>query len=169
MLLRELIIDASGIINLLSGAIADVCLGHVNPASEVTPAIERECNVKGDTALAFRNLLDAGLLERCEEEISADDLATFMETYDLGAGESEAILVCGLGGRSLWCDDRKARNAAADKLGPARVTGTLGILLELVRLEELMPDVANISYSAMIAAGGRLPRKTLDDFNSARA
>jgi predicted nucleic acid-binding protein len=169
MLSRDLIIDASGVINLLGGGIAEACLQFIEPASQVTPVVERECNKKEATALAFRNLLDAGLLGRHLDEISAEELAAFIEDNDLGAGESEAILACEQVGKDLWCDDRRARNVARERLGDQRVTGTLGVLLELVRLQDLAPEVAHVSYEAMIAAGGFLPARTLDEFTLAQA
>lgn len=166
MLLRELVIDASGIINLLGGGVAAGTLGSIEPRSEVTPAIETECNAKGETAAGFRALLESGLLERCEVEVSAEELTSFVETHELGLGESEAILACRLIGRDLWCDDKRARNVATDMLGNERVIGTLGILYQLVHLRELNAVDAFTSYQAMIAAGGFLPAKTIADFTA---
>lgn len=165
MLLRNLIVDASGVINLINGGVASESLRSIDPVAEVTPAVERECNIQDDTAALFQALLEEGHLQHCLAEISAADLAAFIEAHDLGSGESEAILACEQIGRDLWCDDRRARNVARDRLGGQRVVGTLGVLLELVRLLDLAPEVAHTSYSAMIAAGGFLPPKTLEDFS----
>ena len=169
MLSRELIVDASGIINLLNGGVARTCLQNIEPVVDVTPAIERECNGHGDTSLAFRGLVDDGLLVQCLAVISATDLAEFIELNDLGAGESEAILACEQIGRHVWCDDGRARTVARERLGIDKVTGTLGILKDLVRIQDLTPELAHSSYQAMIAAGGFLPSMTLQDFMPAEA
>jgi len=164
MLLRELIVDACAIMNLIAGDAAEGCLECIDPKSQVTPAIARECHGQSRTAKTFRALIEAGLLDRCDVEISADDLIAFMAAHDLGAGESEAILACQQAGRHFWSDDRKARNVAMGLIGRVSVTGTIGILKELVRLGDWTAEDAFASYRAMRTAGSYLPLLTPADF-----
>ena len=61
----------------------------------------------------------------------------------------------------LVTDDRSAR-AQARRLGVA-VTGTIGILIRLVRDDHLTLDTADELLGAMITAGFRSPVLRLDD------
>lgn len=169
MLSRELIVDACGVINLIAGGIAQSCLEPIDPTAQVTPATEGECQGKQYTARVLRLLIEAALLELSEIEITADDLTSFMTEHQLGAGESEAILTCRAVQKHFWCDDRKARNVARGLLGEDAVTGTIGILRELVSLGEIAADEAFGAYAAMRAAGAFLPVLEQADFEVERA
>lgn len=164
MLLRELIIDACALINLILGEAAEECLCSVDPKVQVTPAIAKECHGRTHTAEALRALLSSDLLEPCDVEITSDALIDFMAAHGLGAGESEAILACAQVERYLWSDDRRARRVAAETLGEDRVTGTIGVLQSLCILGDLGPEAAYTAYCAMRAAGSFLPAMELADF-----
>lgn len=163
MLSRELIIDACAVINLIAGQTAKECLGNIDPTVQITQAAEGECGQK-KTVKTAAELLEAELLTRCPTNIDADELAAFIAEHDLGAGESEAILACSKIERHLWSDDRRARRIGTEKLGQGHVTGTIGILKELVRLGDIEQTSAYDAYAAMRAAGAFLPDMTIDDF-----
>jgi len=167
MLLRDLIIDACALVNLILGETAEECLRLIDPKVQVTPAIDKECHGRTQTAEALRALLASDLLETCNAEISSDALVEFMTVHRLGAGESEAILACAQIERHLWSDDRRARRVAAETLGDDRVTGTIGILLRLCGLGDVTPEAAYSAYCAMRAAGGFLPVIELEAFQGA--
>jgi predicted nucleic acid-binding protein len=117
MLCRELVIDTSGIINIIQGSIAEPCLENIDPTVAVTPTIESECRGNSETSVSLQKLLEAELLEKSDVEVASTTLVEFMEKNNLGAGESEAILTCQKSGRHLWCDDRRARRVGSTLLG----------------------------------------------------
>ncbi len=169
MYLRDLIIDACALVNLILGETAEECLGLIDPKVQVTPAIEKECHGRSHTAEALRALLASELLESCNVEITSDALVEFMTAHRLGAGESEAILACAQIERHLWSDDRRARRVGEETLGEGCVTGTIGVLRSLCSLGHLTPEAAYAAYCAMRAAGSFLPAMALADFPAGEA
>lgn len=79
----------------------------------------------------------------------------------LGAGEAESLAVARLRGWGLATDDRVARRVAVQLGIP--LTGTLGILAELVRCEAVRPDEANAALAAMITHGYRAPIQRIEE------
>lgn len=167
MLSRDLIIDASAIINLIRSQMARSCLHGIEPQPSITPAICSECRGRSETAAALKQLIDEECLQELRESITADDLLGFMEQYDLGAGESEGILMCLILNKHLWCDDRRARKIATDLLTKPAVIGTLGILRDLVSVGVISTEVAFEGYQVMRDTGGVLPDISVTFFEKA--
>lgn len=170
MLSRELIVDATGVINLAAVQISEACLESIEPKPQVTLVVETvECRGKPKTAEFIGRLLEQTLLERCDVEISSDEVLAFMAANDIGAGESEAILACKATARHFWCDDRRARDIAAAELGAQAVTGTIGVLKDLVRFGCLTAEEAFEAYTEMLSEGAFLPVLARADFEGERA
>jgi predicted nucleic acid-binding protein len=169
MLLRELIVDASSLINLMRSTITNEALGSIDPSAGITPAVRRECSEKEATEQWLSPLLAAKLLDEIDANITADELLAFMEEHNLGAGESEGILTCLAIGRHFWADDRRARNVAGALLTQERVIGTVGILRALAVLGMIAAQRAFDEYQSMKAAGGFLPNLEPDYFERAEA
>lgn len=158
MLSRDLVIDACAVINLVKGEIALKCLSLIVPPPSVTPAVQSECEQKDVTATSFRELLDASVVSTLGEIITADAVIEFMEKYDLGAGESEGILVCIALRKHFWSDDRRARETAGTLISRAAVIGTAGVLRDLVAGDELPQNEVVSAYKLMRSRGGFLPK-----------
>lgn len=163
MLLRDLIMDACAIMNLVAGEATRLCLERIDPKAQVSPVVEGECS-NDDTQQSLIELIEEGLIERTDVEIAAEDLLAFMSRHDLGAGESEAILVCISSNKHLWSDDGKARRLGTEMLGAARVVGTIGVLKELTRLGDIGIDDAYAVYSQMRDEGAFFPNLVRDEF-----
>lgn len=79
----------------------------------------------------------------------------------LGAGEAESIAIAHARGWGFATDDRVARRVAMQLGVP--ITGTVGILVELVRQGAVSLVEANTSLSVMIQRGYRSPVERLED------
>ncbi len=93
---------------------------------------------------------------------SADEQRLYIELYSyVDAGEASCLAVAISQGFSLATDDLAARRVAKDRR--VKLTGTVGVLLRLVR-ENLLPlDEANKILEQMIALRFRSPVDRLDD------
>ena len=109
----------------------------------------------------------AGWLARTSVDIDAVDLANFVSNENLGLGESSAILECLRGGGHFVCDDRKARGVGTRLLGPDRVTGSIGLLKQLVGLGSISAAEA-CEFNMMIReTGGFVPMMDLGYWDEA--
>jgi predicted nucleic acid-binding protein len=101
--------------------------------------------------------------DRLAQVILSDDEQQFAGALSLrlGQGERTCLAVAHLRNGLLVTDDRSAR-VQARRLGVA-VTGTVGILVRLVRDEYLTLAAADELLGAMITAGFRSPVPRLDD------
>lgn len=79
----------------------------------------------------------------------------------LGVGEAESIAVAHARGWGFATDDRVARRVAMQLGVP--ITGTVGILVELVRDGKVSVAEANAALSVMIQRGYRSPVERLED------
>ena len=78
--------------------------------------------------------------------------------FSLGLGETECLAFALIGSsESICCDDGKARQVCAAKLGSLRVLGTARLLQECVQAGLLSRDEAVAAYELMRAKGGFLP------------
>lgn len=93
---------------------------------------------------------------------SAAEQASYIElTTSLGAGEASCLAVAIAHGLVLATDDLAARRAATQR--NVRLTGTIGILIRLVREGHLPLAEANNILAQMIALRYRAPVDRLDD------
>jgi predicted nucleic acid-binding protein len=80
----------------------------------------------------------------------------------LGAGEASCLSLAVSRGLTLVTDDRAARQMAEDRRVP--VTGTVGILIKLVRTGTISLSEANALLADMIQHRYRSPVDRLDEF-----
>jgi predicted nucleic acid-binding protein len=95
--------------------------------------------------------------ETTEEQILYLDLLS-----SLGSGEASCLAIAKMRDMVLATDDRAARQKAAEQ--GVRVTGTLGILIRLVRDGHLSLPEANGCLAEMVQQGYRSPVEQLDEF-----
>jgi predicted nucleic acid-binding protein len=100
------------------------------------------------------------------DQIFASEVDAVISGYNLGLGEAECIAIARKLGCSVATDDGKARRAAIAEVGKERVTGSLGLLRDLVRRQALDAVSAFRSYEAMLKAGAFLPAANLSFFES---
>jgi predicted nucleic acid-binding protein len=93
---------------------------------------------------------------------SAEEQALYIELItSFGAGEASCLAVASTRGFVLATDDLAARRAATRR--NVRLTGTVGILIRLVREGHLPLAEANNLLAQMIALHYRSPVERLDD------
>jgi predicted nucleic acid-binding protein len=93
---------------------------------------------------------------------SAEEQALYIElTASLSAGEASCLAVAIARGFVFATDDLAARRAATQR--NVRLTGTIGILIRLVREGHLPLSEANNILAQMIALRYRAPVERLDD------
>ena len=57
----------------------------------------------------------------------------------------------------MSCDDRLARRAIIKELGIQKLTGSIGLLMNLVEIDVITKQEAQFAYENMIECGGFLP------------
>lgn len=93
---------------------------------------------------------------------SAEEQALYVELSPaLGAGEASCLAVAIRRGLTLASDDLAARKMARER--GVRLTGTIGILVRLVREGHLSLAAANSVLEQMITLRYRTPVESLDD------
>jgi len=95
-------------------------------------------------------------------ELLPEELDLYSEQLKrVNAGEAACLAVAAHRNGRVLTDDRDARKLAAQMKIP--VSGTLGVLLRLVQIDELTLPEANNMLKQMIAQGYRSPVEKLDD------
>ena len=84
--------------------------------------------------------------------------------HRLGMGEADAIALAEQESLVLLSDDKRARTVGKQLLASERVTGSLGVLLELKAQGILQPSSCATAYESMLAGGGFLPPLSSDFF-----
>ena len=93
---------------------------------------------------------------------SAEEQALYIElSSSLGPGEASCLAVAIVRGLTLATDDLAARRRATERT--VQLTGTIGILIRLVREGHLLLTEANNILAQMIALRYRAPVDSLDD------
>lgn len=95
---------------------------------------------------------------------SAEQARSEVLAQRFGRGESACIAVAEARGGVLLTDDLGARRLAT--ASGLTVTGTLGILERLIRMETLSLDEADELLTKMIHRGYRSPTRSLRDFDT---
>jgi predicted nucleic acid-binding protein len=152
----NVLMDSSSLINLSNAGILDSIWALERCNFFVTPLVIGECN--GDCSVALVHAQEAGQLEFLNDnEIDADHFLNLLHQLQLGVGETECIAAA-LGGQHLiCCDDRKARSAASNLIGPDRVLGTIKLLRWCVEEQIYNCAQAFSHFRQMKNAGGFLP------------
>lgn len=148
----KLVIDACSLINLQKSGVFDIVLGLKAHEFYVGSFVKDECGG------FLQPYIEQGLLkELSDERLPSDAFSDVLTRYDLGFGETECITFAILERMSLCSDDAKARKSAQTELGENRVTGTLFLLRECVKVHVLTAESALIAYEQMRAKGAFLP------------
>ena len=152
----QLVVDASSVINLINGGALHLLRKLRRRRFWVTRSVINEVWPTDGKQVLTEVALD-GLSVIDDVDINVGRFLELLESYLLGAGETESIVACEVLGHTLCCDDRKARDLGRTILGENRVTGSIGILKWYV--SELALDPTNVyqMYQVMIAKGGFLP------------
>lgn len=150
------ILDASTLINISNGKVLDLILALPGRTFIVSTEVRKESRTIAEIVDA---LVTLGLVEIIDDSvISAAAVAQARTAWQLGSGECECILAAAaLGISSVACDDLKARRRIESELGTESLTGSLGLLKDLVNAGLLDSDEAYSAYLLMRAAGGFLP------------
>jgi predicted nucleic acid-binding protein len=76
----------------------------------------------------------------------------------VGIGESECLAIAQRFGFGFISDDKRARNTALNILPkPVHVTGSIGLLCELIDHKQISPEDAGQALQAIQSCGGHLP------------
>lgn len=153
----DLTADACSVLNLVNSGHAQRALSGLPSVVRLTPGVVKESCVKTNSGAATKCLIEANLLEEEPELVTYQELEDLIIRESLGAGECETILSCSKTGRTMCCDDKKARKLAIDILGQNRLIGSLSLLRRRVIDGVLSADEAFESYMQMVARGGFLP------------
>jgi hypothetical protein len=111
---------------------------------------------------SFQPFLDTRRLELAI--MTASELAAFhaiKSRYHLGDGETEALVIAAARGWRIATDDGAARKRFSTHTPPVAVTGTIGLLRELVRASAVTRSKATSMLATMRARGGWLPDEPL--------
>jgi len=159
--------DASSLINLVKGGVFELILAMSPTQFLVGPIVLQECVGSDEVADAVRTAVDDGRVAVVDDsEISGALFLTLLERHKLGPGETECLTYAVNSDVVICSDDLKARQVAASAFGAARVTGTLGLLRDLVSSGSTTDIVAWESYLRMIQAGAFLPAIGRDFFGT---
>ena len=149
-------LDSSSVINLFNAGVLALLCQLEDHEFFVSPMVMGECH--GECAVELVTLRDDGCLTFINDDVvDADQYLALLETHRLGAGETECMAVAVTDDFNVCCDDRKARDAAAELIGPNRVIGSLRLLKWCV--ESLVIDCAAAfqALQTMRNRGGFLP------------
>jgi predicted nucleic acid-binding protein len=154
--------DACCLINLNNGAVLEKIATAGHRKLVYQGLVEDELH---SPAAAVRKLTAEGALTRISgSNIFASEISSIIRKYDLGLGESECIAIGVKYGMVVASDDGKARAAASNEVGRARVTGSIGLLKEAVSTGALTSGEAYRAYSLMVGAGAFFPTLAANDF-----
>ena len=124
----------------------DLCFG---------PLVRREC-------MSISGYLDKLISEDPsrlvdDSKLPASIFIGLQSKYALGPGETECLAIATHAGCNVSCDDRLARAMIEHELGKARLTGTIGLLKQLVDTCILTGRQVAEAHAKMIAHGAFLP------------
>lgn len=109
-------------------------------------------------AAAMLDLQQRGLIHFLDDdEVNAERFLALIDAHRLGAGETECMAIAVEAEYHICCDDRRARQVAADLIGPDRVFGTIRVLRWCVEQRLIACDEAKRLLRSMREQGGFLP------------
>lgn len=158
-----MIVDSSSVINLFNAGALELLCQLARCDFFVPPLVLGECAPLCASSLV--DLRDEGCIALLDDnQIDANRYLEMLERYSLGAGETECIAGSVDTEFCVCCDDRKAREAAAEVIGQDRVVGTLRLLRWCVEDEIADCSEAFRLFSEMKEKGGYLPQTPQDFF-----
>lgn len=156
------VLDASTLINLANGEVLGVVLGIPGIQFQVSQVVKGESK---SVAAAVDAAISADMLSLIDDSlISAKDFSEAKLQMNLDDGETECILAARALGCTIACDDRAARSIIRSSLGPARLTGSIGLLRLAIKSNLLTAEAAFDAYILMRERGGYLPTMAMSDF-----
>lgn len=155
-----MIFDASTLLNLSNGNVLHKVVDLPELSICFGPSVYDEC-------LSIADMLDFLVNQKIgyllpDDEITLDQLKYLFDKYSLGDGEIECIAYGLIRGEIIACDDRSARRAITNELGKEKLTGSIGLLLQLAEAGLITKDDAHTSYNSMVGMGGFLPAMPLE-------
>ncbi|WP_188644017.1 hypothetical protein [Tsuneonella deserti] len=152
----KVIVDSSSVINLFNADALKLFCRLARCEFLIPPLVFGEC--APSCASSLLELRDEGCVEFLNDtEIDADRYLELLGRYSLGAGETECIAASVDNDFRVCCDDRKAREAAAEMIGQDRVLGTVRLLRWCVEDEIADCGEAFRLFGEMKGKGGFLP------------
>jgi len=150
------VLDSSSVINLHNAGVLPLLCQLDEHSFFVPPLVVGECH--GECAVELIALRDEGCLTFLDDDVvDADTYLTLLEAHRLGAGETECMAVASSDAFNICCDDRKARESAAQMIGRDRVIGTLRLLQWCVHGLIIDCAAAFHAFVTMKGMGGFLP------------
>jgi hypothetical protein len=167
--MTKTILDATAWLNFARADSIDMLVSALSGQGAVGLLVERHEMLRwpnGSTRrgqpFSFKPYLDAGDLELAI--MSQAEMAHFHETktkYHLGDGETEALVIALSRGWRVATDDGPARKRFGAHNPPVTLTGTIGLLRELVRGSAITKADATTMLDLMRRRGGRLPNEDI--------
>jgi predicted nucleic acid-binding protein len=156
------VLDASTLINLDNGGVFAIVVSVPGRSFQVSAEVLRESRT---VARAIRNAVEGGHVHLVDDSaIDAQDFKDALADWELGPGETECILAAKALGCAVACDDGAARRVIEREIGVSRMTGTVGLLREVIAAGLMTSEAAFEAYQQMKRLGGFLPRLTPADF-----
>jgi len=163
-LTKQIILDASSVINLAAGRVLQKILAAPECAFSVGAVVHSELGNLRDT---IDQLTQNGLICRMSGiDVSAAELRQKQLQHGIGPGEAECIIQAGRRPLIVCTDDRRARKIAEKVLGRTLVTGSIGLLKDAVQVGALTESEAWNAYTTMKAAGAFLPTLPVGFFSA---
>ncbi|WP_025898016.1 hypothetical protein [Sneathiella glossodoripedis] len=155
------VLDTSVLINLFNGQVIKTALSN-GQIYAIGPSVQQECD---DDILQYIYDENIPLKHLNDDSIPADAYINLKTKMNLGSGEAECIAYGSIKTNSiLYSDDKKARNYITKVFGENRLSGSIGILMELSKMGILTDKECFEAYQKMIKAGAFLPAMTQRDF-----
>ena len=150
------LLDSSSVINLVNAGALELacCLDDIE--WWLAPAVVDE---SGPTCAAvILELQQLGMLNFLDDDqVDAGRFLALLNEHRLGAGETECVAIAAETDHHVCCDDRRARNMAANIIGTERVFGTIRLLRRCVEQKRIDCAEARRLLRAMRECGGFLP------------
>lgn len=142
----------------MHGALLHVVLDLPEKSWFIGPLVLGECEQDDAIPSALQRAIDHEKIVLLDDSsISGTAFLHFLQSYELGEGETECLTFGVSADFVVCCDDRRARRMIAQELGEDRVTGSLGLMKAAVAGGMLSVAEAMAGYHRMKAAGAFLP------------
>jgi predicted nucleic acid-binding protein len=156
------ILDASTLINLDYGEVLSDVLSLPNRDFKISETVLQESRT---VVRAIQAAIRRGDIEWVDASVvDADDYKNAILEWGLGAGETECILAAQALVCTVACDDKAARKVLKRKLPSISLTGSIGLLRDIVVEGAKTVSYAYAAYQSMRAHGGYLPEYSFEGF-----
>lgn len=155
-------VDTCCMINLLNGTLVRIFVERLQKDLRIQGLVEDELITHADE---IKGLVADGVIRLIPgSEIFASEVRHVANKHNIGLGESECIALGLKNGWMVASDDGRARTAGIKEIGKERITGSIGILTQLVTAKVISQNTATTAYQKMKRAGGFLPKLPLNYF-----